>query len=115
MSPNLLTEDAYKATFDGEMTNVTEQPDACVDIWPYVRLVQQSVELPQRVIERELVELVYRSESGHYDHVLIPTGRHNVYLAVIVDRVGHAIFGHRILDLNDLYSLDERGFPKHDA
>lgn len=61
------------------------------------------------------MELVYRSESGHYDHVLIPTGRHNVYLVIVVDRVGHLIFGHRILDLNELYGLDERGFPKHDA
>ena len=115
MSPNLLTEDVFKATADGKMTNVTEQPEACADIWPYVRLIQQSVALPQPVVERELVELVYRSESGHYDHVLIPTGRHNVYLVIVVDRVGHLIFGHRILDLNELYGLDERGFPKNDA
>jgi site-specific DNA-adenine methylase len=81
-------------------------------IWPYVRLVQQSVELPQRVLERELVECVYRSESGHYDHVLVPTGRHNVFLTIVVDRVHRLIFGHRILDLNALYGLDESGFPK---
>ena len=115
MSPNSLTEDVFKATADGKMTNVTEQPDACADIWPYVRLIQQSVSLLERVVEGKLVETVYRSESGHYDHVLIPTGRHNVYLVIVVDRVGSSVFGHRILDLNELYGLDERGVPKHDA
>ena len=72
MSPNPLTETAFKMTFSGKMTNVTQEPGDCTDIGPYVRMVQESVGLPQRVVDRQLVEYAYRSELGPYDHVLCP-------------------------------------------
>jgi hypothetical protein len=112
MSPNPLTETIFKATTEGKMTNVTEQPGDCIDIWPYVRMVQQSVALPQQVIDGQFVEYVYRSEFGHYDHVLVPAGRFNVFLVIVVDRVHGSVYGHRILDLNAEYGLTELGIPK---
>jgi hypothetical protein len=57
MSPNPLTETVFKATTEGKMSNVTQQPGGCIDIWPYVRMVQQSVELPQQVIDGQLCHL----------------------------------------------------------
>src|SRR6266571_2800182 len=79
MSPNPLTETVFKATTEGKMTNVTERPGGCIDIWQYVRMVQQTVALPQQVIDGQFVEYVYRSGSGHHDHVLVPAGRFNVF------------------------------------
>jgi hypothetical protein len=73
------------------------------------------VELPQQVIDGEWVEYVYRSQFGHYDHVLVPAGSFNVFLVIVVDRVHGSVYGHRILDLNSEYGLDERGMPKHDT
>lgn len=105
MSPNLLTEPLFKATTEGKMTDVTQQPGGCIDIWPYVRLVQHSIQLPQRVIDGNWVEYVYRSQFNHYDHVLIPAGRFNTFLVVVVDRVHGSIFGHKVLDLNAEYGL----------
>ena len=89
------------------MSNVTQQPGDCIDIWPYVRMVQQSVELPQRVIDGQFVEYVYRSQFNHYDHVLVPAGRYNVFLVIVVDRLRGSVYGHRILDLNAEYGLTE--------
>lgn len=50
------------------MSNVTQQPGGCIDIWPYVRMIQASVELPQQVMDGQFVEYVYRSQFNHYDH-----------------------------------------------
>ena len=105
MSPNSLTETIFKATTEGKMSNVTQQPGGCIDIWPYVRMVQESVELPQQVIDGQFVEYVYRSQFNHYDHVLIPAGRHNVFLVIVVDRVHGSVYGHRVLDLTAEYGL----------
>lgn len=107
MSPNLLTETIFKATTEGKMSDVTKQPGACVDIWPYARLVQKSVELPQKVLDGQFVEYVYRSQFNHYDHVLIPAGRFNVFLVIVVDRMHGSVYGHRILDLNAEYGLKQ--------
>lgn len=109
MSPNLLTESIFKATFEGKMTDVTQQPSDCIDIWPYVRMVQRSVELPQQVIDGQFVEYVYRSQSGNYDHVLVPVGRYNVFLVVVVNRLHRSVYGHRVLNLNEEYGLTEIG------
>lgn len=51
MSPNMLTETVFKATTEGKMSNVTPEPGACVDIWPYVRAVQASVGLSQQAVD----------------------------------------------------------------
>jgi len=103
--PNLLTEAAFEATTEGKMSNVTGRPGGCTDIWPYVKKVQQSVDLPQSVVEGQLVQDVYRSQFDHCDHVLIPTGRHNIFLVVVVDRVHDSVYGHRVLDLDAEYGL----------
>lgn len=105
MCPNLLTEAAFEATTEGKMSNVTGRPGGCTDIWPYVKKVQQSVDLPQSVVEGQLVQDVYRSQFDHCDHVLIPTGRQNVFLVVVVDRVHGSVYGHCVLDLNAEYDL----------
>jgi hypothetical protein len=78
-------------------------------------MVQDSVGLPQQVIDGQFVEYVYRSQFNHYDHVLIPAGRFNVFLVIVADRIHGSVFGHRVLDLNAEYGLDERGVPKNDA
>jgi hypothetical protein len=106
MTPNQLNEDDFKTTFEGKMSNVTSHPDVCIDIWPYVRHVQSSVGLSQHSIDEALVEDVYRSQSNKYDHVLIPAGRKNVFLVIVVDREHRIIYGHRLLDLNAAYGLD---------
>jgi hypothetical protein len=105
MSPNALPKTIFKATTEGKMSDVTQQPGHCIDIWPYVRMVQQDVELPQQVIDGQFVEYVYRSQFNHYDHVLIPVGRRNVFLVIVVDKVHGSVYGHRVLDLNIEYGL----------
>jgi hypothetical protein len=107
MSPNPLAESIFKATTEGRMTNVTAQPGGCIDIWPYAKMIQASVELPQQVIDGQFVKYVYRSQFNHYDHVLVPFGRSNTFLVIVVDRLHGSVYGHRVLDLNAEYGLAE--------
>jgi len=106
MSPNPLTEALFKSTTEGKMSNVTQQPGDCIDIWPYVRQLQESTQVPQKALHGRFVEYVYRSQFNHYDHVLIPSGI-NVFLVIVVDRIHCSVYGHRILDLNVEYGLNE--------
>jgi hypothetical protein len=105
MSPNPLSETIFKTTTEGKMSNVTQQPGDCIDIWPYVRVIQETVQLPRQVIDSQFVEYVYRSQFNHYDHVLIPTGRSNVFVVIIVDTIHGSVYGHRVLDLIAEYGL----------
>lgn len=105
----------FKATTEGKMTDVTKQPGDCFDIWPYITMIHESVGLPRQVLDGQWVQYVYRSQFGHYDHVLIPAGRHNVFLVIVADRVHGSVYGHRVLDLNAEYGLDEAGKPKDNA
>jgi hypothetical protein len=88
------------------MQNVTELCDAILDVWPYIVEVSRGLELSDYAFEHRLVELVYRSEDGRFDHVLIPYGVENVYLAIIVDRKGQRVHGHYLLDLNKEYGVE---------
>jgi hypothetical protein len=89
----------------GRMKNVTEIGGAVLDVWPYVSEARRGLELSEYAFNNRLVELVYRSEDERFDHVLIPYGVNNVYLAIIVDRSERQIFGHYLLDLNEEYGV----------
>jgi hypothetical protein len=104
MQTRQLTEGEFKATFVPKMHNVTEAATDVLDIWPYVDSVP-AAELEGHSIYDQLVEAVYRSGDGCFDHVLVLTRAKNVFLVVVVDLVHDSICGQRLLDLNREYGL----------
>ena len=100
-----LTEAEFKATMQEPMVDVTSSPGDVVDIWPYVASVARSIALPALVLEKELVDQVYRSGDGVHDHVLFPTEKKNRFVVIIVDRTKSTVTGHHILDLNQQYGI----------
>ena len=66
-------------------------------------LVRQHIILPY-VFENNLVEKVYRSKDGKYDHVLLPTEKNNCFVVLVVDINSKTVLGYHLLDLNKLYS-----------
>ena len=103
-----LTEREFKATMEAPMVDVTAAPGEVVDIWPYVAAVASEVSLPPPVLERQLVEQVYRSGNGTHDHVLLPTEKKNKFVVVVVDRSRAVVAGHHVLDLNREFGLDQQ-------
>ena len=82
------------------MRDVTANPGAGVDIWPYV----DALDLDDLgVPSLNDVRYVYRDAKSRFDQVLIGTGRFNSLLVIVVDLERREIFGHRLLDLNEEY------------
>jgi hypothetical protein len=104
-----LTKAAFLATSSCSMKDITEQedivsPNGVLDIWSYVKAVPQQ-DLGEHVVSDELVERVYRSSDGCFDHVLVVTQQNNVYLVVVIDIVNDRVHGHHLLDLNREYGI----------
>lgn len=51
------------------------------------------------------MELSYVGTDKHFQHMLYPEGRKNVYLVIVADLISQRIHGHFVLDLNDKYGL----------
>lgn len=104
MSPQSLSDDAFKATFMAPMRDVTADPGEVIDIWDYVAAVPAG-DLEGRTPQPPLIQCVYRSADGAYDHVLVITDAPDVYLVIVIDRTAMRVHGHRLLDLPQDYGL----------
>ena len=102
-----LTHKEYLATMNSPMTNVTDNANPTVDIWPHVRHLVDLKLVPERVLENYLVEAVYRDPTNSFDHVLLPTGSKTVMACLIVDIRNRNVVGYHMLDLAKEYGLDE--------
>lgn len=93
----------YNRTMTGGMTDVTETAEPVVDVWPYVEMLSNEGIVSDYVLENFLVEKVYRSNDGKYDHVLLPTAKDNHFVVLAIDIKAKSIIGHHLLNLNKLY------------
>jgi len=99
-----LTEIEFKRTFGNGMTDITQMEiDEPIDIWSYVKELVENQTIDNLVLEKELVEKVYRNDLKTYDHILLPTNSKNVFMTIIVELKTKSIFGHKLLDLNKMY------------
>jgi hypothetical protein len=53
------------------------------------------------------VTYVYEDAQECFQHVLFNSEDRNVFMVVILDLAKHKVAGHRLLDINELYGLDE--------
>src|SRR4051812_14900729 len=101
----LLSEIQFKATFGNKMVDVTETAEPVVDIWPYVNQLVQIVPELIHTAESGVVDNVYRNSIATFDHVVLPTSRKGVVCVIVVDIKAANVFGHHLLDMNELYGL----------
>jgi hypothetical protein len=102
-----LTEEAYLSTMQSGMENVTEDVLPVMDIWPELVPLIESGVVDSYVADKELVEYVYRSKDGKYDHVILPTSKKNNFVVVIVEITGKKIKGYFKLDIGELYGIKD--------
>ena len=108
----LLTKEEYLATFVEPMRRLE-----AAELYKPVRIGEYVAECIRRLepavgIEQLQIRDVYMNGDQSFYHVLIHYGQHNRFLVIVVDCNRKAVRGHYLLDLNEEYSLDERGFPK---
>jgi len=101
-----LTPEEFQSTFGTQMMDVTDSIESTVDIWEYIGELYVDEEVSEYVVANELVEKVYRNESGTFDHVLVPTENENLYLLIVVDLLNESILGHHWLDMAKEYGLE---------
>ena len=98
-----LSDEEFRRCCVEPMKDVTASANAAVDVWPYV----DSLDLDRLGIPSlNDVRYIYRDAAERFDQVLIGTGRFNALLVVVVDLQERSIFGHFLLDLNEVYGPD---------
>src|SRR5581483_12109647 len=107
MHTRLLSEADYQATLASPMRDIRNSDGPFVDIAPYLKAIAPQ-ELNGHVMLSEIPERVYLTPDRRYEHYLLPTKAPNVYLVIIADNMWRGFHGHRLLDLNDLYGLEEK-------
>jgi len=100
-----LTEEEFKHTLWDRMIDVTDSAEPALDIWSYVKQLNEQGIVSDSILNGELVEHVYRSGASTFDHVLLSGSRSNQYVVVVVDLIHGMITGHYILDLNSEYGI----------
>lgn len=103
MDTKKLTKEEFINTMGSKMVDVTRTATPQVDIWPYVQQLTREKLVLEYVNESQLVEAVYRNHSNTYDHVLLPTGKENAFVAIVVNLTTTTIDGHYFLDLAAQY------------
>lgn len=88
------------------MRNVTHSATNAIDVWDYVGSIPGS-DLEGYTVLVGHVDRVYRNSHATFDHVLVPTETKNVYLTIVVDLTDESVHGHRILNLNAEYGVDQ--------
>ncbi|MGI4874236.1 MAG: hypothetical protein ACRYFX_24010 [Janthinobacterium lividum] len=106
MTTNKLRADEFQQTFQAPMLNVMETAEPLLDIWPYVEAVP-AADLAGHKLLDEVVEWVWRSASGQFEHVLISTKTTDVFLVIVVNLFSVRIYGHYVLNLAKEYGLPE--------
>jgi hypothetical protein len=106
MTPRLLSEAEFKATFSDRMIDINGREDlisdGVIDLEPYLRAVEPGI-APLELLPDTPPAAVYRSADGRFDHVLYPCNRSNVYVVVIVALGDDHVHGHHVLDLKKEY------------
>jgi hypothetical protein len=96
----------YLKTMSNKMINVTLTAEPIVDIWKYAEILKDEKKLPKYVVEKHLVEYVYRNDKNTFDHILLRTSKENIFIAIIINIQEKKIFGHYQLNINEEYSLN---------
>jgi len=111
-NPRLLTYEEFRATFGPEMRDITGRehlasPEGVIQLEPYLRVVPPADLFGHSVPEFK-VHSVARGSDGRFDHVLFGTATPNVFLVVVVAIAAATVYGHHLLDLNELYGVNAK-------
>jgi len=107
MAARLLSQAEYEATLAAPTMNIRNDGGPFVDVEPYLKEVP-SADWRGHEMRSAIPDYVYLSPDKRYEHYLIPTTTADIYMVIVADNVWQGFFGHRLLNLNDLYGLKSR-------
>ena len=101
-----LTESEFKATMADGAGRVSENDGPPFDFWPYFDSLPRS-EWQGHDFSEGRVSDAYVMPSGRWEHVLVACQDTNVKLVLVLDRDLGEVEGHYLLDLAQVYGLDD--------
>ena len=100
-----LSEDQYKATVASPMRQLPPEAEPPFDFGPYFDAISPGDFASYEC--RGDVTYVWEDAAAKFQHVLFNSQDKSVFMAVILDLHDQVVVGHRLLNLNRLYGLDE--------
>jgi hypothetical protein len=101
----MLSEAEFKATFALPMKRLPLEAEPPFDFWPYFDSIPGN-DFAGHECHGD-VTYVWEDAVGRFQHVLFNSEDANVFMALVLDVHSQAVMGHRLLDFNELYALDE--------
>ena len=102
----LLSEAEYLATMGARREPLRPEEAAPVDLGVYVRAIDAR-DLRGHDFSGLGIASAYAIDGGAWRHVLVSSEMPNVYLVLVLDGQANAVYGHRVLDLNERYGLND--------
>lgn len=102
-----LTETEFNATFGNPMKPLTPDCEPPFDFWPYFDALDEE-EFGGHDFSAGNVASAYRDPWDRYEHVLVSCGDRDVFFVMVLDLKQSEVYGHRLLNLNEEYGLEDR-------
>ena len=101
-----LSQEEFHATFGGSKERVVLDEPAPFPFWSYFDAIPPE-DFNGNDCSQGLIENIWRVNSGRYEHVLINSNDRNVFMVLVLDLKEKKVFGHHLLNLNELYGLEK--------
>lgn len=101
-----LSEAEYLATMAEPMKPVDTEAEAPFEFWDYFEAIPET-HFEGHDCSEGLVPCVWEHPAGSFQHVLVGSEDENVFMVLVLDMKSRNVLGHRLLNLNREYGLDE--------
>lgn len=99
-----LSYDEYRSTFDQKMNRLGPDAVPPFDFWSYIEAIPPG-DYGDFDCSAGSVDYVYENSRKTFSHILINSNDGNVFMVVVLDLEAGKVYGHRLLNLNELYGL----------
>lgn len=103
---NLLNDATFKETFGDRMERILSITEPPFDFWPYFEAIPDE-DFEHQDCSEGIVDWVWRSEDGRFEHVLVNSSDdEEAFMVIVIDRTANSVFGHHFLNLKNEYGID---------
>lgn len=102
----LLSEAEYHATMATPMRRVDSDAEPPFDFWAYFEQIPLQ-DFEGHDCSEGAVDYAWIDPTGRFQHALVKSEDKNTHMVLVLDLASKSVHGHRLLDLNREYGLNE--------